>query len=289
LKESLKKNIMSLNTLIFIRLQNSSSFIKTKAGLPLSVGNRLMILTFFITTTTLVLNAQNNEKLFSTANQMYQTGNYTAAANQYEEILKSGILSKEIYYNLGNAYYRLNHIGRAMLNYERALRFSPTDSDILHNIAMTKAKLTDDIESVDDTFIVRWVRQLRGVLSSDGWSSFGLFFLWMGVGGLVIWMWGKQRVWKKRGFVAGLILIPLSCVPFLLAKSAIWAAQSNQYAIIMVAETPLRAVPDLNANATLTLHEGLKIMIQESNTQFFNVRLPNGEVGWIEHKVVEKI
>jgi tetratricopeptide (TPR) repeat protein len=285
LKETLKQGAMNCNALFLIKFLNTKNLLKHVKGLR---GN-IKIVAVFLTLYTVCLNAQNNERLFAAANQMYQSGNYTAAAEQYEQILKSRALSKETYYNLGNTYFRLNQIGRAMLNYERALRFSPSDADILYNIAIAKTKLVDDIESVDDTFIIRWLRQLRGVLSSDGWSAFGLFFLWIGISGLVVWLLGAQRLWKKRGFIAGLVLIPLSCIPFLLANSTMSTAQSNQYAIIMALETPLRPVPDTSATTTMLLHEGLKVIIQDSNEHFINVRLPNGEVGWLERPAVEKI
>ena len=126
-------------------------------------------------------------------------------------------------------------------------------------------------------------------MSADGWSMVALFLLWIGIVGMALWLLSSERTLKKRGFIVGAVLIPLSILLFLLANNAKNEANSSKFAIIMVRETPFRSSPDANAAPTSMLHEGIKIEILDKISNLLKTRLPNGEEGWIEETAVEKI
>jgi tetratricopeptide (TPR) repeat protein len=235
---------------------------------------KILIISFLFLLMPLLTRAADAQQYFTEANEAFQAGRYPKAIEQYEAILKTGIFSTELYYNLGNAYYRLGQNGRAILNYERALRLSPSNSDI---------------EPVSQIFLIKWGQILRGWLAADNWSVLGLIFLWTGVAGFAMWLLGQERVWKKRGFLMGSILIPLSIVPFLCATSAKSLEMNTQNGIILVRETAVRPAPDANALPTGMLHEGIKVEIKDKIQSHIKVKLPNGEEGWIEEKGLEKI
>ena len=118
------------------------------------IFNYLLLFIFFSNASKIA--AADAQQLFQNANQAYQTGNFPLAVEQYETILRGGkLFSKELYYNVGNAYFRLNQTGRAILNYERAARLSPTDADIQTNLAVARGRVTDDIEAVSEVFFVK--------------------------------------------------------------------------------------------------------------------------------------
>lgn len=233
--------------------------------------------------------AADAQQLFQNANQAYQAGNFPLAVEQYETILRGGkLFSKELYYNVGNAYFRLNQTGRAILNYERAARIAPTDADIQANLAVARSRVTDDIEAVSEVFFVKGYRLLRGAFSADTWSVFALFFLWLSGGGFAIWLLGKQRVWKKRGFIIGFIALPLSSLLFLTANNAAKTSEISQ-GIIMSRETAFRNAPNEAAAVTATLHEGIKVEIVDKIGDLVKVKLANGEEGWVAANDLEKI
>ncbi len=244
---------------------------------------------FFFGFNTEKTTASDAEKLFQNANQAYQAGNFTLAVEQYETILKGGkLFSTELYYNLGNGYFRLNQTGRAILNYERAARLSPTDADIQTNLAVARGRVTDDIEAVSEVFFVKWYRLLRGLLTADAWSVFALFFLWLGGGGFAVWLLGKQRMWKKRGFIVGCVALPLSFLIFLIANNAVKLSEAT-FGIVMSKETAFRNAPNENAPVTSTLHEGIKVEIEDKIGDLTKVKLANGEEGWVAATDIEKI
>jgi tetratricopeptide (TPR) repeat protein len=233
--------------------------------------------------------ANDAQKLFQNANQVYQAGNFQLAVEQYETILKSGkLFSTELYYNLGNGYFRLNHTGRAILNYERAARLSPTDADIQTNLTVARGRITDDIEAVSEVFFVKWYRQLRSALSADVWAGLGLMCLWLSGGGFAIWLLGKERAWKKRGFVVGCLALPLSLLIFLMTNNAAKTTEAT-FGIVMSKETAFRNAPNENAAVTATLHEGIKLEIVDKIGELTKVKLANGEEGWVMAADVEKI
>ena len=243
----------------------------------------------FLILTAVKLVAADAQEAFANANKAYQFGNFALAAAEYETILTTEkAVSKDVYYNLGNAYFRLNQIGRATLNYERALHLDPSDADTQANLAAVRTRLTDDIEPPTDVFFVRWGRLLRGILSADAWAAFGIFSLMLGTFGFSLWLLSDERRWKKRGFIAGCVAVPLSILLLLLAWSAA-STSRNVFAIIMKAETPLRGAPDPNAAAVQNLHEGLKVELTDKIGQLSKIKLSNGEEGWILSTDLEKI
>jgi tetratricopeptide (TPR) repeat protein len=233
--------------------------------------------------------AADAQQLFQNANAAYQAGNFPLAVEQYETILTSGkLFSTELYYNLGNGYFRLNQTGRAILNYERAARLSPTDADIQTNLTVARGRVTDDIEAVSEVFFVKWYRLLRSLLTADAWATFGLFFLWLGGGGFAMWLLGKERQWKKRGFIVGCVALPLSLLIFLMTNNAAKITEAT-FGIVMSKETPFRNAPNENAAVTATLHEGIKVEIVDKIGELTKVKLANGEEGWVNAAEVEKI
>ena len=233
--------------------------------------------------------AADAQQLFQNANQAYQTGNFPLAVEQYETILRGGkLFSKELYYNVGNAYFRLNQTGRAILNYERAARIAPTDADIQANLAVARGRVTDDIEAVSEVFFVKGYRLLRGAFSVDTWSVFALFFLWLSGGGFAVWLLGKERAWKKRGFITGFVALPLSLFLFLTANNAAKISEISQ-GVVMSKETAFRNAPNEAAAVTATLHEGIKVEILDKIGDLTKVKLANGEEGWVAAMDLEKI
>lgn len=246
----------------------------------------ISVLNFILTPKIIAADAQ---QVFQEANQAYTAGNFSLAVEKYEAILKENAFSKELYYNLGNSYFRLNQIGKAVLNFERALRLAPSDRDIQHNLDFARGRIIEDIEPISQFFLLSWWNALRDNLSADSWSFLTLLLLWLGIAGVIVWLLGRERHLKKQGFVGAGILIPLSILFYFLASDAHNEIVKSRYAIIVAPKIPLLPSPDANTVATIQLHEGIKVEILDKMTHFYKVRLPNGEEGWMDETVIEKI
>ena len=233
--------------------------------------------------------ASDAKDLLSTANEAYRTNDFTTAIEQYEAILQSGFESKAVYYNLGNAYYRNEELGKAILNYERARIQAPNDADIKHNLKVARQQLQDEIEVLPEFFLTRWWHSTRMGLSISGWGILALFLLWLGIAGLIVWVLIPVRQQKKVGFILGVVLLVLFFLPLSLAISRGSFEKHSETAIIIKPEVELRAGPDEISNTVLALHQGTKVFILDQLEGWYRVMLENREEGWLEEEAIEEI
>jgi tetratricopeptide (TPR) repeat protein len=232
---------------------------------------------------------QKTLSLFQEANKAYEANNFEKAASIYEQVLASGWRSPALHYNLANAYYRLNKVGKSILHYERALLLDPNDRDIRYNLSLVRENLPDDIESLPTFFLARWWNALRSLLSSGAWGWLALAMWWTGFGGFCVWLAGNTREVIKRGFIAGAFFLTLSLLPFSLALSRANYETATRQAVILVKTTALKSAPDDAGKEIQTLHEGTKVWLLEKLSGYWKIRLPNGETGWLHENDIGQI
>jgi len=233
--------------------------------------------------------SEDHTSLLKSAGDAYQTGDYAAAINSYEQLLKNEYSSAALHYNLGNAYFRKNKMGKAVLHMERAALINPRDKDIQHNLRIIKNKTEDQFETIPDFFVSRWWSTIQKTLSPTGWGIVTLLILWAGIGGLILWFRGKNRKLRKRGFLFGLILLLLSLLPLFLGLNAAKKLKNTQRAVVMVAQVNLKNAADIISENVLELHEGTSLKIIDEIGEWKKVKLSNGEEGWLEKKALEMI
>ena len=233
--------------------------------------------------------ANGPDELFRQGNEAFQKNDFEKAAQLYEQVIDSGYCSAELEYNLGNAYFRQDIPGKAILHYERALVLSPNDADILHNLTIARQQVKGAIEALPEFFLTHWWRQLRNIAGSGAWGITALVLWWAGLAGLIFWVLGKTRKQKKLGFIAGLICLIVSFLPYSLAMSRVKYEADTNFAIILEPSATLRSAPDEAGSDILQLYEGTKVKLQDQLGGWWQVKLANGEVGWLEGGVLEEI
>ena len=223
------------------------------------------------------------------ADSAYVRGEYQQAINAYEALLKQGA-SAEIYYNLGNAYYRTENITKAVLNYERALLFSPGDRDIRFNLQLAQSKTIDKIIPESEMFFVTWYHALVNLMSVDGWARTALVLLALVIILSLAYLF-SERIWlRKLGFFAGLFLLVL----FVLSNVFAWQQKQNlvhrKGAIVMQPSVTVKSTPAKNGTDLFILHEGTKVTITDATMKGWReIRLADGKEGWIESNQLETI
>ncbi len=223
------------------------------------------------------------------ASTAFDSKDYVLAIKIYESITHNNGKSAEIAYNLGNAYYQNNEIGRAILQYERGLKIAPFDSDIIHNLSVAAHTQTDNLVAIKPFFLIRWVKAIRNFFGSDTWAAFGLLFMAVFAGGLLIWLFGGTREQKRKGFILGLLALLFSILPFYASYDRSKLEEHSGFAIILAKETAFRSAPDSESEMILPLHEGLKIELLDAIGEWVKIELPNGEQGWILASAAEEI
>lgn len=243
----------------------------------------LMLVGSFVLSTTLM--AQDK----SIADAAYAKGNYEQAIRIYEEILKKN-KSSEVYYNLGNAYYKINNITKSIIAYERALRLSPSDEDIIYNLNLARTKTIDRFTAESEMFFVTWYKQLVNTLSIDGWAYAGIVFLVLSLSFVLVYFFSSKLNFRKLGFTLGILF----CICFVL--SLVFALQQDakldntNAAVIKTSTAQIKITLDLKAGNAIVLHEGTKITITDRTIKdWFEVEAPNGVKGWVKTNSVEEI
>ncbi|MDR2414150.1 MAG: tetratricopeptide repeat protein [Odoribacteraceae bacterium] len=223
------------------------------------------------------------------AARAYQEGNHARAAELYNEILETGVESVTLYYNLGNCYYKQNEIARAILNYERALLLDPRDEDVIYNLEMARRATVDKINVLPLFFLVEWYNAVVTALTADQWGYFSVFLFLCFLGAIALFFHATTVAFRKGGFVVALVALFLSL-------SSVWFA-AKQYrretvrdqAIVMTPSVVVRGAPDPSGTELYVVHEGLKITVIDSLGQWYNIRLADGNVGWVPRADIESI
>ena len=225
----------------------------------------------------------------SEADSAYVRGQYQQAIADYEALLKQGG-SAELYYNLGNAYYRTENVTKAVLNYERALQLSPGDRDIRFNLQIARSKTIDKIVPESEMFFITWYHALVNLMSVDAWARVALISLALVIVLLLVYLFAS-RIWlRKVGFFCGLVLLVL----FVLSNIFAWQQKQNllfrKGAIIMEPSVTVKSTPAKNGTDLFILHEGTKVSITDSSMRgWLEIRIADGKEGWVERNKLEEI
>ena len=223
------------------------------------------------------------------ADTEYQKGNYQQAIRDYEEILKNGE-SAEIYFNLGNAYYRTDNITKAVLNYERARLLSPGDDDINFNLQFARSKTIDKITPQSEMFFVTWYKSLVNFTSVDNWAKTGILCIVMALLLVLLYLFGPQLMLRKIGFFGGLAFFVIFLLSNLFAFQQKQALDNRTGAIIMAPSVNIKKTPAKNSTDQFVLHEGTRVdIIDKGMTDWRCIRVGDGREGWIESKAIEEI
>jgi tetratricopeptide (TPR) repeat protein len=223
------------------------------------------------------------------ADSAYARGEFQQAIKDYEALLKQGA-SADLYYNLGNAYYRTENITRAVLNYERALLLSPGDRDIRFNLQIAQSKTIDKIVPESEMFFFTWYRTLVNLMSVDGWARTSLVSLALVIILLLVYLFSNHIWLRKIGFFGGIVLLLL----FVISNVFAWQQKQNllfrKGAIVIAPSVTVKSTPANNGTDLFVLHEGTKVMITDSSMKDWKeIRIADGKEGWIESKQLEEI
>lgn len=225
----------------------------------------------------------------SEADSAYAAGHYQKAVAIYEQLLNQGA-SADLYYNLGNAYYRSENITRAVLNYERALLLSPGDRDIRFNLQLARSKTIDKIVPESEMFFVTWYHSLVNLMSVDGWAMTAIVSLALLIVLFLIYLFSEQVWLRKVGFFGGFALLLVFVLSNIFANAQKQELLHRKGAIVVASSVAVKSTPARNGTDLFILHEGTKVVITDGSMKDWKeIRLADGKEGWIESKKIELI
>lgn len=237
---------------------------------------------------TLIGMAQNTD-LANQAETFYREGKYMEAAAAYNKILSNGKESAKLYYNLGNCYYKLGENTKAILNYERSLLINPGDADARYNLKMAQNLVVDKIEVLPEIFFLRWYKAFVSYFSADQWAYISLVLFLLFLGMVALFLYSTRMILKKTGFTVGIITLLLTIMSVVFTVKQNNRISEREFGIVMAPSVTVKGAPDNSGTDLFVIHEGLKVRIIGTLGDWVNVRLGDGNEGWVVNKDVEKI
>lgn len=245
----------------------------------------LLLLTFPL----ISLGNDQQEKLFALGNQYYAKAKFNEAVKSYTQLMEEGYQSSALYYNLGNAYYKLDEIPSAILFYERAYKLNPGDEDIAVNLKFANMKIADKIEAVPEFFLAKWWKGFILFFPLKVLSVFAVVSLLAGFILLIVYLLSTVFMVKKVSFYSGIVFLVLGFVVMgLLQAQQNYFGESRQ-AIVFSGTVSVKSGPEKSLKTLFVVHEGLKVDIQQKENDWVKIVLPNGAIGWLELSAIRLI
>ena len=223
------------------------------------------------------------------ADKAYQQKNYQQAIADYKVLINQAPTA-ERYYNLGNAYYRVDSITRAIICYERAHKMAPSDDDILFNLRLAESKTIDKISPKDEMFFASWASDANSLLSIDAWAAISITALLLALCGILLFLLADKEALRKLGFFGGITF----ALFFIFANVMAFQQRSKQRecneAIVVSPSAPIKSAPDSKAENTGIIHEGTKVKITDKALgDWLGIQLADGRSGWMQPSQIEEI
>lgn len=236
---------------------------------------------------------ENGNNIAAEAATAYSDGDFRKAIQLLEEEkdiqLAKGSESAQLYYNLGNAYFRVNELAKARLYYERALLIDPSDRDTRHNIDYLMTKIEDKILIADTFFLHTWFNALQNLMGSNSWATLAVIFFILFILSLIIFFFSRYISLKKVAFYIGIISLIIIIFANIFSFRQKNKIENRDTAVIMAGSASVVSSPDINSKELFLLHSGTKVYITKEDRNWFEIEIDNGSVGWIQKDKLEVI
>jgi len=224
-----------------------------------------------------------SEQAFEQGNKQYANENYSVAISLYDSILTSGSESSELYYNLGNCHYKTNDWANAIWHYEKSLQLNNNEKTI-HNLELAKLKIIDRIEPLPQLFYKKWWITLTQTLSTQVWQILTLF----GIGLIFILQLISQFTSLKSKLITK-ILSAIAVIILLITQTSYHNNFTKKEAIIFSETITINSAPTSSSTNLFTLHAGSKVEITDVIGDWVNIKIANGNSGWIAQNSIKEL
>ncbi len=224
-----------------------------------------------------------------TADSLYTAEKYQEAVALYEEVLQEGKESAELYFNLGNAYFKTGDINHAILNFERARLLDPNDEDIAFNLQVANQYVVTSVEPLPQPFFARWSNAVINLNSADSWGRISLIAFFCFLVFLGLFLFAKSAGIKRFSFILGILSIVISLFAFSFASKQQSKIRNRNHAIVFCPRVTVKSSPSENGTDLFLIYEGVKVEITDSLDVWKEVKLLDGNLGWLKDSCIVRI
>lgn len=223
------------------------------------------------------------------ADAAYAKGDFQSAITLYQEVAAMDGVSSDLYYNIGNAFYKAKEYPQAILNYERALLLDPRNSDAAFNLQIAKLQTVDKIEPVGKFFLAEWYDALQNQFSSNTWAVLGVIAFLLFMAGVALYVFSSKTILRKLGFFGGIILIVICIFSNIFAAGQKDRLEKREYAIVFAPTITVKSSPADSGTDLFVIHEGTKVKVKSTLSGWSEIELEDGNIGWLPSSQIEII
>ncbi|MDR0907881.1 MAG: tetratricopeptide repeat protein [Rikenellaceae bacterium] len=249
----------------------------------------LLICILAIFSGVLVASAQNSEELWDKANTAYYNEDYAGAVALYDSIEQQGVASAELYYNMGNAYFRAGRIGKSILYYNKAQKLAPADRDIAYNLEIANTFTRNKIEPIPEFFLRRWMRSLGSMMSANGWAVASLVLFGLALAGLLLFLLPLRQRARKGGFYGGVAALILLVFALSFAVVSHRESVRSTQGIVTAPSASVKSSPDSAGKDLFLIYEGARVTVRDELGSWCEITIADGNRGWIKASTIEMI
>ncbi len=237
----------------------------------------------------MLLSASVFQEDIAAGNKAYTENKFNVAIDLYKKVIAAGYESSELYYNLGNAYFKANDFPSALLYYEKARKLDPSDEKIEFNINVANTKIIDKIEELPLPFYKRWWSAFQEWFTVDTWAVISLVFLFALLVSVAVYLVGNTVAIRKVFFWFGLLFLLITFFSGINAYSRYRNFKDSREAIVFEPTVNVKSSPDAESQDIFVIHEGTKVTVTDKVGAWIEIRIANGSDGWISGNTVEII
>jgi tetratricopeptide (TPR) repeat protein len=230
--------------------------------------------------------SQNNQR-FEEANTLYNDNKYAEAIDKYESILDSDMHSAALYFNLGNANYKLNNIAPSIYYYEKALQLSPKDKDIANNLAFAKNMTIDAIDNVPEVGFSRIIKNIVNSFNTDTWAKIAIGGVLLFVLLFLMYHFSYRTSKKRIAFIISVLSLLIGCFSVAMAFQKDRLNKKDNPAIVFAQESRVKVDPNQTSEEVFRLHEGTKVQVLDTYEDWKKIQLSDNSTGWIPSKDIK--
>ncbi len=265
-----------------------------KKSLPVVMTGALLAVVIFILAPNIsaaseTMSKSDAEELMSRGNQYYQDKQYDKAIDAYQQVVNSGYEGTSVYYNLGDAFYREGKLGYAILYYEKALRISPGDDDVIHNLKIANARTVDKIDALPKFFVFQWWEDILALFSVTGWTYASYLFYILLLLSIGFYFFARRPGIQRYSLYLGLVSFVLLVIAASLLTVKLNREANVRSAIVLEQAATVKLSPDPTSNDAFIIHEGLKVRELNQIGDWIEIRLQDGKEGWIQQSDIATI
>ncbi|EDP72621.1 aerotolerance-related exported protein [Flavobacteriales bacterium ALC-1] len=234
-----------------------------------------------------VFGFSQNDTVFEEANSLYNEGKYAEAIDKYEEILGLDTHSAELYFNLGNANYKLNNIAPSIYYYEKALQLNPTDKDIQDNLAFAQNMTIDAIDKVPEVGFSRILKNIVNTFNTDTWAKIAVGTVLLFVLLFLMYHFSYATTKKRIAFVTSILSLLIACFSVVMAFQKEGLDKKDNPAIVFAQESRVKSEANQQSEEVFRLHEGTKVQVLETYEDWKKIQLSDNSTGWVPSKDIK--